>query len=198
MNSIAPIFSPTQKPDFIHLKNKVFAEYNIIYHINDGYSIKDLTRFSFKDQLLFYKFSCKIQQMNLMLVDSIFPIHFSDLVLETFLNNLSSFSEYINLKKMFTVFDSKKDKDYFTYKFRSFIELLLYSNISSNEVCNGDIESERVYYFKNDSGEITYYSIFERKQLKDLLLDKLKLIINLKKSFFINDEVCLNFKIIMG
>lgn len=187
----------THESVFIHLKEKVFAEYNIIYHINDGYSIKDFTRFSFKSQLLFYKFSSKIQQMNLMLVDSIFPIHFSDVVLETFLNNISSFSEYINLKKMFTVIDSKKDKDYFTYKFRSLLELLLYSNISSNEVCKGDIENERVYYFKNDSGEITYYSIFERKQLKDLLLDKMKLKINLKKSFFINDEVSLNFEIKM-
>jgi len=27
----------SHQPNFIHLKEKIFAEYNFIFHINDGY-----------------------------------------------------------------------------------------------------------------------------------------------------------------
>lgn len=102
-----------KRPVFIHLKEKVFAEYKIIYHINDGYAIKELSRFSSKHQLLFQKFSNKIQQMNLMYVDSIFPIHLADVALELFFNRVSAFRSYGFLEKKFVVIDEGMDVNYF-------------------------------------------------------------------------------------
>jgi hypothetical protein len=50
---------------FIKLHNTIFAEYNIIYHINDNFSIRELSEFLNKYQLLFIKFENKVQQLNL-------------------------------------------------------------------------------------------------------------------------------------
>ena len=118
---------------FIHLKGKAFAEYKIIYHINDGYSIKELSRFTANYQLLFQKFSSKIQQMNLMYIDSIFPIHLADVARETLLKGVSSFREYSLLKKEFIVISARRDTDYFRIKFYDFILQLLFSNIDLEE-----------------------------------------------------------------
>ncbi|MBK5285041.1 MAG: HpaII family restriction endonuclease [Bacteroidia bacterium] len=182
-------------PNYIHLKDKVFAEYNLIYHINDSYSIKQLSKVRYKEQLLFQKLSSKIQQMNLMLVDSIFSIHLADIVLETFLNKISTFKEYINLKKDFIVISAKRDKDYFNYKFNSFINYLLYSNIASEQVYKGEMETDKVYYLKSESGEIDYYPIFRQGELQNLLLEKMLLQINLNKSSISQEEATLCFKI---
>ena len=39
--------------DFIRLTNRKLAEYNIIYHVNDGFKLSDFKNFKFKEQLLF-------------------------------------------------------------------------------------------------------------------------------------------------
>jgi hypothetical protein len=184
-----------QQMIFTHLKGKVFAEYNIIYHINDGYSIKELNQFSTKHQLLFQKFSSKVQQMNLMFVDSIFPIHLADVALETFLNEVSSFKEYTFLQKDFVVIDIKRDINYFTRKFYDFILHLLFSNIASDTVFREEIQRDNVYCLKDESGELRYYSIYEQRELQDLLFDKMRLEINLKDSFIRKQNLTLSFRI---
>ena len=80
-----------QPSDFIHLKGKIFGEYNFIYHINDGYNPKDLSSFHAKHQLLFQKISDRTAQTNLMIVDSVFPIILADIVLEVFLKKVRHF-----------------------------------------------------------------------------------------------------------
>jgi hypothetical protein len=184
-----------QQVIFTHLKGKVFAEFNIVYHINDGYAIKRLTDIQSKHQLLFQKFGSKIQQMNLMLVDSLFPIHLADAALETFLNGVSSFREYTFLKKDFIVIDTKMDVKFFRKKFFDFFLLLLYSNIASEVVCKGEFQSDHVYYLKNRSNEIYYYSIYEQRELQEMLFEKLLLEIDLNKSSISKQETNLCFRI---
>ena len=184
-----------QLSTFINLKGKVFAEYNIIYHINDGYSIKDLNRFSSKHQLLFQKFSSKIQQMNLMFVDSIFPIHLADVALETFLNNVCSFREYALIGKNFVVIDTKTDVKYFRNKFYDFILHLLFSNIASEDFFKEEMQRHNVYYLKNEMNTIDYYSFYEQSELQSLLFDKMELQINFSSSFIKEPELTLCFRI---
>src|SRR5258708_24019887 len=100
MNIISARAFPTYKRransmKFIPFKEIQLGEYDFIYHINDGYSINSLTKFSIKEQLLFQKMGSKMKQMNLMIVDSIFPLILSDLVLEVFLNDISSITQFI-------------------------------------------------------------------------------------------------------
>lgn len=186
------------KSNFIHLKGKVFAEYKIIYRINDGYAIKELNRFSSKYQLLFQKFSSKIQQTNLMFVDSIFPLHLADVALETFLHGVSSFREYAFMEKKFTVIDTKTDIKYFRNKFYDFILHLLFSNISAEDFFKEEMQRDNVYYLKNETNAINYYSFYEQRELQSLLFDKMQLQINLSNSFIREQEVTLCFVISVG
>src|SRR5690242_11629687 len=107
------------QPNFIHLNKLIFANYKIIYHINDSYKIKNLSSVHSKHILLFQKFSNKVQQMNLIIVDDIFPILLADVALSSLLNNISSFNDYALIAdKKLLLIDTINNKDYFKYKFR--------------------------------------------------------------------------------
>lgn len=187
--------SGIKKKNFIRLKDKTFAEYKFIYHINDGYSIKKLSDFSSKHQLLFQRMGNKIQQINLMLVDSVFPLILVDLVQEVFLKRVESILQYIDSKNKIVIEDTQFDKNYLRYKFDNFIHLLLYSNIASDKVCKSDFKADKIYYLNNTKGVIMYYSIYDLKELQDLLLQKMKLEINIDKSYIKNKNASLYMKI---
>lgn len=177
--------------NFIHLKQLVLGEYNFIYHTNDGHKITRLWKFSSKHQLLFQKLENKVQQMNLMLVDSVFPVLLADIVLEVFLNKVRSLKEYKEKAKIDLGLRIPVDEKYLKYKFKDFLELSLYSNISSKHVCNGDMDTSKVFYFKDNEGELKYYSMYERFLLFDHLVDTMQLKIDFKKSFIHGAEVSL-------
>ncbi|HWY12140.1 MAG TPA: HpaII family restriction endonuclease [Bacteroidia bacterium] len=181
------------KLDFIHLKAKIFGEYNIIYHINDCYNIKSLDRVTSKHQLLFQKFENRIQQINLILVDSVFPNILSDLALEILIKKISSFNEYIRLRKDFILFNRAKDQYYYRYKFNSFIHYLTFSDINESQVCSGEIYTDRVYYKKSKRQGIEYYPIYCLYKIQKMLLGKMKIKIDYYKSYISNQEanICL-------
>lgn len=181
--------------NFIKLKELTFGEYGIIYHINDCFSISHLSEVNSKHQLLFTQYSEKIQQMNLVLIDSLFPKILADVALEVFLNEVSTFKQYIQTKKLTNIIDNSKDKNYLKYKFLSFIHHLLYSEISSNKVCKGETQSEKIYCLKNDAGELQYYSIYEQNELQLMLFDKMSLEINKESSSIFDNKIKLNLKI---
>lgn len=181
--------------NIIKLKGKFFSEYKIIYHINDCFSVKKLSNFNSKHQLLFQKFENKVQQINLVLIDSFFPVILADVALEVFLNKVNSFNEYIEAKKPIIVFDANRDKDYFKHKFFTFIHLLLYSEIDSDKICKGDIQTDKIFCIRNDLSELQFYSIYEQSQLQLMLLDRMNLEINFKSSSISKEEVKLNLQI---
>jgi len=185
------------KRNFISLKGKTFAEYRIIYHINDCFFVKDISRFHSKYQLLFQKFESKKQQINLLYIDSIFPIILADLALKVFLEKVSNFEGYISAKKLILILDEKSDKIYFKHKIIDFIRFLIYSDISENLKSKGLIHSDRIFCLKKESGKIDFYTIYDQHKLYDLLLEKIKLMIDLKSSTISDNEVNICLKIYM-
>ena len=187
-----PIFG-VKTEEFELLKGKIFAEYSIEYHINDCFSVKNLNGFYSKHQLLFQKFSSRVQQMNLVLIDSYFPLILAHVALEAFFNKVNSFREFVKSNRSVISIDNVNDEDYLTFKFTNYIHQLLYSEISSKKVCKGELNTKKVYCLKNSFGELEFYSIFEHNKLKDLLFDKLKIEIDLLKSSVSGQNVKLNF-----
>ena len=108
---------------------------------------------------------------------------------------VNSFNEYIEAKKTIIVFDANRDKDYFKHKFFTFIHLLLYSEIESDKICNGDIQTDKIFCLRSDLGELQFYSIYEQSQLQLMLLSRMKLEINFKSSNILKKEVKLNLQI---
>lgn len=179
---------------YINLQGKTLGNYLITYHVNDCYKISELSKFSFKHQLLFQKFESKIQQMNLMLIDSVFPIILADLTLEVFINDIKSFNQYIASENKIKIMNISDEMNYFEYKFYHFIYYLLYSKIALNKVCKGESLLNMVYSLKNKMGELERYSIYERNILQLILLNRIKLEIDLASSSINKHQVklCLN------
>lgn len=178
--------------EFIHLKGRIFAEYNIIYRVNDCYNIKNLDRVTGKHQLHFQKFQSKIQQLNLIIVDSIFSNILADFTSEVLLKKVSSINEYVNLKKDSIMISREWDRKFYRYKFQTFVHYLTLSNIHTKEVCKGEIYTDRVYYKKSNEG-IDYYPIYCLHKFQEVLLEQMKLKVNYSKSYIFNQEanVCL-------
>ena len=95
-------------------------------------------------------------------------------------------------------FDREFDETYLKLKFTDFIRLLLYSNNSTKEVCNGILDSSKIFYLKNDQNEIQYYSIYEQRELLNLLFEKRRLEVDLGKSTLKGDEVGIWFRMVVG
>jgi hypothetical protein len=180
---------------FVNLYNKVFAEYVFIYRINDAYNTNDLNNFFGKHQLFFQKIKSKNQQLNLMFVDSVFTNILADVVLEVFIEKASSFNDYINSKNKIKMVEEKHEERYFKFKFIDFINMLLYSNIASEQIYRGEEQTDRVYCVKNNLGELEYFSIYERTALELKLLQELVLEIDFNLSSISNQEVELCFRI---
>lgn len=193
MNISKQTFSPslikTTQPNFIHLKNKTIAEYNFIYHINDGYNVKELTKFNDRNQFLFQKINSKVMQMNLMMVDTVFPLLLAEVVISVFLDKSESFQKYIDAKKRIFISNIEYDSELLRYKFRQFILYLLFTDTFTKNVFKGNIDYDKVYYLKDEKGELKYYSIYEQEELQLLMFQKMKLEIDHKKSIIRKDEV---------
>ncbi|MBS1536196.1 MAG: hypothetical protein JST20_00445 [Bacteroidetes bacterium] len=185
-----------RKSTFITLNNKTIAEYCFIFRINDAYSINQFSNFSFKQQLLFQRLENLNQQLNLTFVDSVFSNILADVVLEVFINKISTFDQYINSKYKVKLVDEKDESSYFKYKFYNFINMLLYSDIVSKDIIGGEVYSDRVYCLKNKHSEIEYFSIYEQSTLQLRLIDELKLKIDYDSSTIANQEVKLCLKIL--
>jgi hypothetical protein len=180
---------------FINLNNLTFAEYVIIYRINDMYSINELSKIHNKHQLLFQRFESKGQQMNLAFVDSILANILADVTLEVLIKEKTSFSQYLRSKSKFKLVAEKKEEQFFKFKFLNFIHMLLYSDIAANLAFNGKEISDRIYYLKNEHGGLEYFSIYEQSILKNKLLSELKLKIDFDRSHISNQEVKLCLKL---
>jgi hypothetical protein len=182
----------TPPPTFLPLTHKTFAEYTFVYRINDGYSINEISKITNKHQLLFQKLESKNQQLNLMFVDSAFASILADVALEVCIGSISSFSQYVISKNKIKVVDEKEEDRFFKFKFCNFIYLLLYSDISSKTVFNGETFTVSVYCLKNKFGELEYFSIYEQSKLQLKLLEELNLQIDFHASSVVNEETKLH------
>lgn len=177
--------------EFIKLRGTKFAEYQIIYHVKDDYSIKDIVKFKDKQQLIFQKYESKILQLNLAYVDSIFPTILADLAIDVFLKKVTCFSEYIKAEKSSLFIDEDYDKIYLQNKISTFMHLLAYSDISKNKASQAKDYSDRIYYLRNESGDIEFYSIYNQQMLLDFLIKRTVLEIDMTRSSIFDNKVML-------
>ncbi|HRZ96519.1 MAG TPA: HpaII family restriction endonuclease [Paludibacter sp.] len=183
--------------DFINLKSLKFTEYEIIFRVNVGYIIKSINNISVKEQLLFQRFNNKNQQLNLMLIDSVFPIILADMALLVLLGKIKNLNDYLNSNERIVFPQVINDKIYFERKIMDFINGLLYGEVGGKVVWNGETDNRKIFCMKNNNGELEFFSIYDRKKLFEILISKM--IFDSSDSQFINDnrrevKVCLKFK----
>ncbi len=189
-----PLFSTInnqQLTDFINLTNRQLAKYEIVFLVNDGFSLKSIRDFSFKEQLLFQSFKNKNQQLNLMLIDSVFPIILADLALLVILGKVKNLNDYLNSNERIIFPQIINDKIYFERKIMDFMNGLLYGEVGGKAVWNGNTDNRRVFCIKNTNDELDFYSIFERNKLHELLKSKMKIEVNIPK-IGKNKNVCIS------
>lgn len=186
--------SKLDSPCFIPLNNKHIAEYSLVYHLNDAYSIRNLSQIQNKHQAFFQRLEIKNQQLNLMYVDSIFVNILADLALDVLLNNVKTFNQYIETQFKIRLVRKEDETRYFQKKFSDFIQLILYSNIGEKNISDGKISTDRVFCFKNNQNQLEYYSIYEQYDLQQKLMSELKLTINKSATKIQNHELKLVLK----
>jgi hypothetical protein len=184
-----PTSTLSRTPTFIPLNNKVFAEYSLVYRINDAYTIKDFAGLINKHQLLFQKFENKQQQLNLMFVDSVFVNILADVAVGVLLNKVNSFASYMSWKDKSRPFAMVDEGSCFAYKFSDFIHLMLYGDIASTKPYKQELHTDRVFCFKNETGELEYFSIYEQQVLQNILLQTMKLEVDYDRSSIDRQEV---------
>jgi hypothetical protein len=182
------------QPTFINLKNLCLAKYELIYKIVDGMNVTSVNEINSKQQLQFIRIHNKFHHLNLMYLDSRLPEIIGDLALDVFINKMTSIEEYINSKSKLDDLGQNYNLRYYKYKLSDFVYMLLYSNISANEVFDGKEQTTRVYCSKNATESIQYFSIYERNALIDKLLNELKLSITIDKNVISKNEIKLHFK----
>jgi hypothetical protein len=181
--------------NFFHLKDVIFAEYNFRFHLNDGYHVDNLEALYGKHQLLFQKIESKTQQLNLMMIDSVFPLLLADVVLDIFFSNRNSFGAYSRQKMGFQVGDTFFGEEYLKFKFYYFIKRLLYSKIAAEEAYLGEMDSNKIFYFKNIEGKVEYFSIYDQWKLCDYIYEEMNSNVDLDRSSLNSSVVNLLFKI---
>lgn len=189
-----PIFlkiNNQQSTDFINLTNRQLAEFEIIFRVNDGYKLNNIGDFKFKEQLLFQRFKNKNQQLNLMLIDSVFPIILADMALLVILGKVKNLNDYLISNERIICPQIINDKIYFERKIMDFINGLLYGEVGGKNVWNGDTDNRRVFCIKNTIDEFDFYSIFDRNKLLELLKSKMKIEVNFPK-IEKNKSVCIS------
>jgi hypothetical protein len=179
------------KREFIQLKGVTLATYTIVYRINDGYVVTDLSHIHSKFQLLFQRFENLQQQRNLMLVDSVFPVLMADIALEVLLGSVCTLREYIGSEKTLKMVSDGYEELFLPYKLHDFIELLVYSDIASRHSSKLERDFRRVYCRKNTADELKYFTLYERLKLYDYLIREMRLEIDWEKSDIKKHKACL-------
>jgi hypothetical protein len=174
---------------FTNLNDQVLAEYVFIYRLNDLFAISKLSSLNNKYQVLFQRIQNRCQQLNLSFVDSLFANILADVAIEVMVSGITSFNQYIKSDSKVKVVNIKDEKTYFQYKFSTFIEMLIFTDIASTEVANTKLSSDRAYYFVNNLAKTVYYSAFDQKKTQEELLNQITLKINYDKSQISNHTV---------
>jgi hypothetical protein len=150
---------------FLHLKGLNLGSFNLIYHLNDGFIIDRLTDVSIKEQLLFQRFASRDLQLNLMMVDTIFPLILAELTSAVLLHDSMTFLTYVNSGK------SNYSTFLLEHKMQQFINMLLYSDVAATSPFSGDMDYERLYYCRKSEEEIEYYSIYDKQELQNYIYE---------------------------
>ncbi len=111
---------------FIHLDRLNLGEFSITYHVNDGFVIDDLSRISMKEQLLFQKMESHNQQLNLMMVDSVFPLMMAEMATMILIKGPMTCEQYVQTG------NPVYGEFLMEHKLHQFIHHLLYADVADD------------------------------------------------------------------
>ena len=181
--------------NFIHLRNLSLAEYNFVYKIKETFYLSEIKKIKKTDQLIFYRLDNRIQQLNLIMIESHLPNILSNIVLCMIEQGSFSLSTKF-IRQKYTDLTLINESDYYIkYKLKTFLYYLLYTNISSSDVFIDKIKYENVYYFKCEKKELECFYIYQQNELLDLVYLKSIFQIKLDKSSIKDGLAIINLSI---
>lgn len=148
----------TTTPKFIKLENLQLIKVEFECEVD-----------SMREKIKIAGISNELLRLNLMLVDSKFPEILAEAALRTNALDKCTLVQIVAELISHSHFNNEYAPRYYQYKINSFLQLLLYSNLASNEVCKGVIDSSLVYLYKTKQGDLHYFSIYDQNKLFNLI-----------------------------
>ena len=186
--------SGNERLDFMNLKNRIFAKYEIIYDLNDS-AISNLSELNALDQFHFLKFSNQIQQMNLVMIDSALPGMISILASSAFINGskLLIFDTICSNKELNL---NDHSQTFLNYKLQHLFYHYLYSNVASLEVFMGDINGRNIYCVEDVlENKLKFYSIYDQRALFTLAVEHINCEVDFQLSMVTGNSLILHLRI---
>jgi hypothetical protein len=184
-NKKMPIIETTA-PVFIKLKNQSITSYAIQYNINPCFSFQKIEQLKSTHQFYYKGMLKKEHVYELMLVDTAFAEVIGKLAQEVLLGKVKTLNDFLLLHHQSTIIKAYTAAFYFQYKFEQWLMQLFFpeENVMLNKHSKKPFSSntKSVYVVKNKEGELAYFSLFESKQLFEMLFDLMHLRIDLGKS----------------
>lgn len=171
------------------------AGYPIIYRLDSRAVFGSNNSLLSKTGVSANRFCSLDQQRNLIFVDMLFPNILADIALECYLGKANSFADYIALPKSFCMCDVLSDMVYFNAKIRTFVKMLLFSNIQHEVLSSGTIYAEKEFLYTFDDGNTTRYTTENMEELLELMLVKMYFNIDPGSCWIENEEFCITLNI---
>jgi hypothetical protein len=124
---------------------------------------------STREELEITGVSNQLLRLNLMLVDSKFPEILAEAALIANTLEQCTLEQIVEELILHSHFSKEYASRYYQYKINSFLQLLLYSNLATNNVCKSVIDSSLVHLYKTKQGDLRYFSIYDQNKLFDLI-----------------------------
>lgn len=184
------------KRAFIVLKNTILATYTLIYKIQEGFNILNISDLKAPYQLKFVQIENKIQQQNLSLVNENFVELFAEIALEVLIGRVNCFDDFVSQKLDYMTETNRNEVLNCYDSIQDFIELLVYSDIANKFPSTGERDFTKILGVVNESDtHPVFYTLFERLKFYAYLQKKMKLKIN-KNSIKIQDrQVTIHLKL---
>jgi hypothetical protein len=179
---------------YISLNGYTVANYSICYQLKDDNNASIPTLLTSKQQVSAKRFHQFNQQNNLVFVDMLFPNILADIALEVYFGRTTTFAEYMNLPKTYTIINEKQDARFLNIRIRKFIEYILFSDIQSNKLSSGELNYDRYFSF-SDETSILFYSNLNTSDLIELCFERMKLTIDHTTSTIHNNEFVIDLQI---
>jgi hypothetical protein len=165
---------------------KALFKLNMFSFYAEGISeLKDINRYP--TQELVYRNAVLLR--NLIMLDDMMPKILLALAISA--DGRSSLMQFITKlsKTSYPFEDIAFSKKYLEYKFVIFLETMLYADLF-HCIWHGELHSERLYVFRDNSGKLNFYYNFQIRPLLKKLLSK----INIKVTKQV-DHYTLNFQL---
>jgi|GEM_PF-2999765 len=194
--NIQAAFEADEK-EYIPLKKMTLAVYRMIFRQREGCRANKPEDLRAVYQLEFIRLSDSVQQDNLKFSGDDFVKVLADVTLEVISGRVKTFDDYIRQKAMVLRPGAELYSVLYTAdRIQDFIEMLVYSDISSTEPSSGVRDFTKVFGISDDgNGHPVYYTLYERLKLYARLFKVLQLVVDRDKMIINGRQVDLELEI---